>query len=187
MSPHRLIDGSSKPPLMDNETSVSSYFARVESLGGFLAGISYLNQDRRSDFAEAFVVDALHDDHVPEIIQNNFSHLAGMTVRPDRNFRETMRQLEQDIKSLLLVNPFVDDEQTAEDMRSYLAFKIMDRLDDIINDWARLDDDSVLLSYTPPKRFIGTHVDIPGQMIFYLLRSEQVTFVLYFCSSTERF
>lgn len=172
---------------MNNESSRSSYEARVAFLGGFLEGISYLNHDRRSDFAEAFVVNALHDRQVPEAIQTSFSHLAGVTVRPDGSFRETIGQLEQDIKSLLLVNPLVDDEQAAQDMRSYLSFKIMDRIDDIINDWERLDDDSILQKYAPPKRLIGTHDDIRGQMIFYLLRSEQVTFVLYFCSSTERF
>ena len=172
---------------MNNEASISSYVARVASLGGFLDGISYLNQDRRSDFAEAFVLNVPYDHDVPDAIQTSFSHLAGMTVRPDSNFRETIGQLEQDLKSLLLVNPFVGDEQIAENMRSYLAFKIMDRLDDIINDWAQLDEDSILLNYAPPKRFIGRHDDIIGQMIFYLLRSEQVTFVLYFCSSTERF
>jgi len=172
---------------MNNESSVPSYAARVASLGGFLNGISYLNQDRRSDFAEAFVVETSDDRQIPEYIQTSFSHLTGMTVILDGSFQETMGQLEQDIKSLLLVNPFVGDEQVAQDMRSYLSFKIMDRLDDIINDWERLDDDSVLLRYASPKRFIGKHDDIRGQMIFYLLRSGEVTFALYFCSSTERF
>ena len=172
---------------MNNESSISSYVARVASLGGLLEGISYLNLDRRSNFAEAFVVDAPYDVDVPAAILTIFSHLEGMAVRPDGNFRETMRQLEQDVESLLLVNPFIGDEQITKNMRSYLAFKIMDRLDDIINDWEQLDEDSILLNYAPPKRFIGRHDDILGQMIFYFLRSEQVTFVLYFHSSTERF
>ncbi|SLN22003.1 hypothetical protein ROA7450_00802 [Roseovarius albus] len=72
-------------------------------------------------------------------------------------------------------------------MRSYLSLKIMDRLDDIINDWEQKDDDSNLLRYASPKRLIGTHDDILGQMIFYLLRAGEVSFALYFCSSTERF
>ncbi|MEO1406385.1 MAG: hypothetical protein AAFV54_07820, partial [Pseudomonadota bacterium] len=140
-----MIVGSCKPPFMDNGSLVPSNAARVASLGGFLNGISYLNQDRHSDFAEAFVVEASDDRQFPEYIQTSFSHLTGLTVRLDGSFQETMGQLEQDLKSLLLVNPFVGDEHVAQNMRSYLSFKIMDRLDDIINDWERLDDDTVLL------------------------------------------
>lgn len=172
---------------MDKRIPEPAYVARVAALGGFLEGISYLNRDRRSDFAEAFVVDAPDDRQFPEYIQNRFSQLPGLTVRPDESFQGSTGQLEQDIKSLLLVNPFVGDEQLAQNMRSYLSFKIMDRLDDIINDWDRLDDVSNILRYDAPKRFIGTHDDSRGQMIFYLLRSGEVSFVLYFCSSTERF
>ncbi|SLN22013.1 hypothetical protein ROA7450_00803 [Roseovarius albus] len=95
---------------MNSESSVPSYAARVASLGGFLDGISYLNQDRRSDFAEAFVVESSDDREFSEYIHTSFSHLAGMTVRSDGNFLETMGQLELDIRSLLLVNPFVGDE-----------------------------------------------------------------------------
>lgn len=172
---------------MNNRSLVSSYAAKVASLGGFLDGISYLNQNRRSDFAEAFVVEAPDKCLFPEYIQTRFSHLTGMNVRSDTRFQGTMGQLEQDLKSLLLVNPIVDDEQSAEDMRSYLSFQIMDRLDEIINAWQRVDDYSSPPRYLPPKRFLATYDDMRGQMIFYLLRSGEVTFVLYFCSSKERF
>jgi len=85
------------------------------------------------------------------------------------------------------VEPHVGDEQLAQNMRGYLAFKIMDRLDDIINDWEHKKYDSHLRRYDEIKGFIGTFDDHPGQMIFYLFRYEDVTFVLYFDSSTKRF
>lgn len=170
---------------MDQQSFVPAHVARIAALDGFLQGISYLNQDPRSDFAEAFVVDAPDDRQVPEFIQSQFSHRPGVTIRPDDRFHGGMGQLERDIGSLLLVNPFVDDEALAGDLRSYLSFKIMDRLDDIINDWGRMDDASDFVNYTEPKRFIGTYDGIRGEMIFYLLRSADVCFALYFFSSAE--
>ena len=185
MSVAQLISSSFELFLMDKNFSEPAYVARVTALCGFLEGISYLNQDSRSDFAAAFVVDAPEDGQFPEYIQSCFPELPGLTVRPDQSFQGGTRQLEQDLKSLLLVNPFVGDERLARDMRSYLSFKIMDRLDDIINDWERPDDASKFLRYEPIQRFIGTHDDSHGQMIFYLLRSGVVSFVLYFYSSTK--
>lgn len=172
---------------MDENNLVPAYAARVAALSGLLEGISYLNQDHRSYFAEAFVVDAADDSQFPEYIETHFPQLSGLTVRRDEKFQASTGQLEKDIVSLLLVDPHVGDERLAQDMRSYFSFKIMDRLDDIINDWERMNDDSVQLRYDAPKRFIGTHDNTRGQMIFYLLSRGPISFVMYFHSATERF
>lgn len=58
---------------MDEDFSVPANAA----MGGFLQGICYLNRDRRSDFAEAFVVDAPDVGQFSEYIQTHFSQLPG--------------------------------------------------------------------------------------------------------------
>jgi hypothetical protein len=172
---------------MDEINLVPTYAAKVAALGGFLEGISYLNQDHRSYFAEAFVVDAVDDSQFPKYIETHFPQLSGLTVRRDENFQASTGQLEKDIVSLLLIDPHAGDERLAQEMRSYLSFKVMDRLDDIINDWERMNDDSVQLRYDAPKRFIGTHDNTRGQMVFYLLSRDPISFVLYFHIAIERF
>lgn len=170
---------------MEKTLLVPTHETRIAALGGFLEGISYLNQDSRSDFASAYVLHASDDEQVQTAIQSIFSHIPGLTVRLDASFQGGMGQLEHDIGSHLLVNPHVGDKLLAQDMRRYLSFKVMDRLDDIINDWKHMDVNQSLLRFDEPKRFVGKYDDIRGQMIFYLLRSGDVSFVLYFCSSTE--
>ena len=158
---------------MDDKSLTSTDVASVAALGGFLEGISYLNQNCRSEFAEAFLVDASTDRDFLTEIQSRFTHLSGLTLELDNSFQGGFRQLEQDITSLLLVNPHVGDEQLAKNMRSYLSFKIMDRLGEI-------RDRS---EFIEPARFVGTHDETDGSMIFYLLRSPEICFVLYFFST----
>ena len=158
--------------LIDDRSPTTNAAAKVAALGGFLEGISFLNQDRRSDFAEAFIVDEADDRGFLTDIQSHFNHLSGLTLMSDDDFQGS--QLEQDIASLVLVKPHIDNEQLAKDMRAYLSFKIMDRLGEI-------GDQS---EFKEPKRFVGTCDEADGSMIFYLFRSPKICFVLYFFSTT---
>ena len=160
---------------MNDEALVPSLASSVAALGGFLEGLSFLNRDRRSNFAEAFTVIASDDAAVLAEIQSIFSHLPELTLNFDEHFHGGFRQLEQDIKSLLLVEPHVTDEQRAQDMRSYLSFKIMDRLDDIAE----------LKEFAEPKRIVGAAGEAEGAMIFYLFQTSQISFVLYFFSTVR--
>jgi hypothetical protein len=160
---HRMKDKSLTPTDVTN----------VAALGGFLEGISFLSKDCRSNFAEAFIVDASDDGEFLTDIRSRFTHLSGFALELDNNFRGGFRQLEQDITSLLLTKPHVGNEQLAKDMRSYLSFKIMDRLGEIRD----------RIEFDEPKRFVGTHDETDGTMIFYLLRSPEMSFVLYFFST----
>lgn len=152
---------------MNAEAHVPS---RVTALGGYLEGISFLNKDRRSNFSEAFAVKAAGDAEVLAELKLIFSQLPDLVLDFDEQFKGSFRQLEHDIRSLLLVDPHVVDEKTAQDMRSYLSFKIMDRLGDI----AELKD------YEEPKRIVGSNGNVGGVMNFYLLRTSQLSFIIYF-------
>ncbi|WP_372570784.1 hypothetical protein [Ruegeria jejuensis] len=160
---------------MSDKSLSPAYVAKIASLGGFLEGISFLNQDCCSNFAEAFSVEASDESEVLADIQSRFTHLPELALKSDEGFQGGFRQLEQDISSLLLVKPHVSHEQLAQDMRSYLSFKIMDRLDDIAN----------FGEFMKPRRFVGIHGEIDGSMIFYLLRSPEIWLVLYFSSSVS--
>ncbi|UWQ30017.1 hypothetical protein [Leisingera sp. M523] len=155
---------------MSSEMIVSTAVSRVAALGGFLDGLSFLNKDQRANFAAAFVVNAAEDKEVLSEICSAFSQLPPLRLSLDQSFDGGFAQLEKDIGSFLLIDPHVSDEQKAKEMRSYLAFKVMGRLDEI----AELKD------FAEPKRIISA---TDAAMIFYLLRTRDVSFVMYFCCS----
>jgi hypothetical protein len=158
---------------MNDEAILPSPTSRIAALGGYLEGISFLNADPRSNFAEAFVVKALDDADVLAELRTAFSQLPELILSFDESFQGTIYKIEQIVRSSILIEPHVTDDQVAQDMRSYLAFNIMDRLEDI----AELKD------YAEPKRIVGLNGMVGEVMNFYLLRTPQLNFVIYFCSN----
>jgi hypothetical protein len=143
----------------------------VAALGGYLEGLSFLSKDSNANFASAYEVDATNvTDFLPEII-SIFEHLPDMELDIDERFRGGIYQLEQVITSYLLVDPHIEDEKAAENMRKYLSFKVMDRIDIFIGG---------LNKFEPPKRIIGRSGMVPNLMVFYLLTSPKMNFVLQF-------
>ena len=145
----------------------------IAALGGFLNGLSLLNKNSRSNFAEAFVIDAENDADALAVLRSKFSHLPNLVLSFDEQFQGGFRQLERDIELFLLVDPHVADEPLAKVLRANLSFKIMDRLDDVTE----------LKEFEEPKRIVGTHGDGEGPMTFYLLRTSKICFVVYFYGS----
>ena len=143
----------------------------VAGLGGYLEGLSFLSKDSRSNFASAFEVKASNVSDFLLEVASIFEHLPDMELDIDERFQDGVYQLEQVVASYLLVDPHIEDKMAAEDMRKYLSFQVMDRIDLFIGH---------LKEFDPPKRVIGRSSMVTDLMIFYLLTSPKINFVLQF-------
>lgn len=146
----------------------------VAALGGFLEGISYLNHDRRADFAASFVLNGVEAVSVTTAIRAVFAQLPDLDLRVDVTFDGSLRQLEQELPGFLLIAPNMEDEDNARDLRPILAFKIMDRLDDIFG----------MGNIPNPTKLIGTSSKTAGSMVFYVFQSPKLCCALYFHRTT---
>ena len=134
--------------------------------------MSFLNKDRRANFAEVLVLSAGNDADILAELAARFPQRPDLNLRFDEHFNGGLAQLERDFTSLLLIDPHIDEESAAG-LRSYLSFWIMDRFDEAI------DRNEV------PKRISGTTGPDGGVMVFDLLHSSQIPFVLIFFCRTQ--
>lgn len=154
--------------MINHKTQASTH---VTYLGGYLEGLSFLSKDRRANFATAYDVDSSNVTDFLSEIASRFEHLPDMELDIDQHFQKDIYQLEQVVASYLLVDPHIEDEKTAEDMRKYLSFKVMDRIDLFIDG---------LKEFDRPKRIMGRSSMVPNLIVFYLLTSPKINFVLQF-------
>ena len=143
----------------------------VAALGGFLEGLSFLSTDSRANYATAYEVEASNATDLFSEVASRFDHLPDLKFDIDENDQGGINQLEQAITSHLLIDPHIKDGKTAEDMRKYLSFNILDRIDLEIAD---------LGSFEPPQRIVGRSSTLSGLVVFYLLTSPKINFVLQF-------
>jgi hypothetical protein len=149
---------------------------RIAALGGYLEGLSLLSKDSRSNFATAYKVEASNVTDLLSELASQFKHLPDLEFDIDERFQVDIFQLEQIVMSHLLVDPYIEDKKTAEDMRKYLAFKILDRIGLEVAE---------LKSFEQPKRIVGRSMTLSGLMVFYLLVSPKAKLVLQFAENSD--
>jgi hypothetical protein len=145
-------------------------------LAGFLNGISYLNQDRRSNFAASFLLNCIVDDEIiPEInaiFQEN--PIPPFVVREEREIN--FGDLEQELSSSILCSSYIVDSGHEGDLGAYISFKIMDRIDDIF------EPENV----RRVKKLTGSFGSTDGTVTFYCLTSSSHTLVIYLHARAEK-
>lgn len=154
--------------MINDKTQASTH---VAYLGGYLEGLSFLCKDSRANFATAYEVDATNVADFLSEVASNFEHLPDLELDIDEDFPKDIYKLEKVISSYLLVDTHIEDEKSAENMRKYLSFKVMDSIDLFIDDFKEFD---------PPKRVVGRSSMVPNLIVFYLLTSPKISFVLQF-------
>ncbi len=155
--------------MIDNNLETTAE-AKVAALGGFLEGISYLNRDRRNHFGEAFSVSATNVADLIAELKALFAHIPDLELSFDSAFVGGFRQLEQDIKSQILTDPYVVDESRTGELNSYLSFKVMDRLDEIAD----------LKDCVSPQKLVGGYGGNELSMTFYWIATPSLSYVIYF-------
>lgn len=143
---------------------------KIAELDGFLRGISFLNKDHRSNFAEAMIVDTKDSTDILKHIRSQFSQISDLEIKFDETFDGSLSQLEQETNSLLLVDSHVANEHSARDLRSYLTFKILDRIYDPTEEKV----------FEKPVKIVGAAKERQGSMTFYFFRSPVICFLIYF-------
>jgi len=145
------------------------------ALGGFLKGISYLNQDRRSNFAEAFLLKEVDEDAILRGINAVFHEnpIPPFVVRDECEI--TIGKLEQDLSSSILFNSHITDSGQEKDLGAYISFKVMDRIDDILE----------LQSLERVKKLTGSFGNYEGIATFYCLTNLSHTLVIYLFTRTQ--
>jgi hypothetical protein len=138
-------------------------------LSGYLDGISYLNRDRRSFFAESFLLHSVNEDALIQEISARFQEnpIPPFAVCEEREI--TTSELEQDLSSSILRNSYIEDSEQESDLRGYISYKIMDRIDDFLE----------LRSITRVKKLRGSFGSEDGRVTFYCLTTSSHTLVIY--------
>lgn len=145
-------------------------------LAGFLNGISYLNQDRRSNFAESFLLNCVVEDAIVPEINARFQENPIPALVVNEECEINTGDLEQELRSSILCSSYLADSGHEADLGAYISFKIMDRIDDIF------EPESV----RRVKKLIGSFGSYDATVTFYCLTSSSHTLVIYLHARAEK-
>jgi hypothetical protein len=145
-------------------------------LSGYLDGISYLNRERRSFFAGSFLLSSVSEDAIIQDISARFQEnpLPPLVVYEEREI--TTGEMEHDLGSSVLCNSYMADSGQERDLRAYISFKIMDRIDEF------LDLDRVKMV----KKLTGSFGSEDGTVTFFCLTTSSHTLVIYLHAMTGK-
>lgn len=138
-------------------------------LSGYLDGVSYLNRDRKSFFAESFLLSSVNEESLIQEIKERFQEnpVPTMLVLEDR--RITFGELEKDLRSAILCNSYIEDSSKESDLGAYISFKIMDRIDDFLE----------LRNVKYVIKIMGVFGSEDSRVTFYCLTTSSHTLVIY--------
>lgn len=145
-------------------------------LSGFLKGISYLNQDRRFNFAESFLLNSISEETLLQEISAIFEENPIPPFVVSEELEITRDKLEQELNSSILCSSYIADREHEADLAAYISFKIMDRIDDIF-------EPKIVKRV---KKLIGSFGSEEGTVTFYCLVSSSHTLVIYLHAGAEK-